>query len=237
MLGVTPDQIGMFDGKLFVIHEPKKCLTFAELGTANRLFRLSFPRDESFQSGISAEFTYDHPYNSLPNADRTDLGVYYPIVGHACHIVVAEIDEETGRVQFPRYIAVHDTGTIVNPKLVDGQIRGGIAQGIGTALYEQYLYDEEGQLLNASLSEYLVPSASEIPDIEIAHLETPSPFTQRGIKGCGEGGRLASIPAIASAIDDAFADEGVFVNILPVTPSALHRLRATAREDVSRRTQ
>jgi CO/xanthine dehydrogenase Mo-binding subunit len=89
-------------------------------------------------------------------------------------------------------------GTLVNPKTVEGQIRGGIDQGIGTALYEKYFYDDEGQLLTGSLADYAVPTSEEIPDIIVDHVQTPSPFTEFGIKGCGEGGRLAAMPAIAS---------------------------------------
>src|SRR4029450_9184741 len=168
----------------------------------------------------------DHPYTTMPNADRSDLGVFYPIVGHACHIVVVEIDEATNKTKTLHCVPVHDAGTIVNPKTVDGQIRGGIAQGIGTALYEKYHYDEDGQLLTASLGDYAIPTSLEIPDIIVGHVETPSPFTEFGIKGCGEGGRLAAMPAIASAIDDAFSDEGLSGGELPVTPSFLHALRA-----------
>jgi CO/xanthine dehydrogenase Mo-binding subunit len=225
LLGATPEQIVIHDGTLFVADAPERCIDLASLSAVSRAMRLSFPVGEEFSSGLSVDFTYDHPLATLPNDDRSDLGIFYPIVGHACHIVVIETDEGTGQVKFLRYVAVHDAGTVVNPKLVDGQIRGGVAQGIGTALYEQYQYDRDGQLLTGSLADYLIPTASEIPDLIIGHIETPSPLTEFGIKGCGEGGRLASIPAIASAIDDAFADERLFVDHLPMTPSALHALR------------
>ncbi|MFB6417794.1 xanthine dehydrogenase family protein molybdopterin-binding subunit [Bradyrhizobium tunisiense] len=230
LLGATSDRLVFYNGSVYVDTEPSRSLTYAELASAARYMRLSFPQGEDFQSGLTADFTYDHPKATLPNEDRSDLGIFYPIVGHACHIAIIEVDEATGGVSFVRYIAVHDAGTIVNPKLVDGQIRGGIAQGIGTALYEQYHYNEEGQLLTGSLADYLVPTASEIPDMIIGHIETPSPYTEFGIKGCGEGGRLASIPAVASAIDDAFSDEGIFVDTLPVTPPVLLDLRRKSEQ-------
>jgi CO/xanthine dehydrogenase Mo-binding subunit len=225
-LGVAADDLEHYDERIFCKNEPARGLSFAEIARAAHSFRLLFPADDSFRSGLIAQYTYDHPYTTMPNADRSDLGVFYPIVGHACHIVVVEIDEATNKTRILSYVAVHDAGTLVNPKTVEGQIRGGIAQGIGTALYEKYHYDEEGQLLTGSLADYAVPTSEEVPDIIVDHVETPSPFTEFGIKGCGEGGRLAAMPAIASAIDDAFADEGLFVNELPVTPSFLHELRS-----------
>lgn len=224
-LGVPQGALELYDERIFVKTDPTKGMTFAEIGRAANSFRLSFPEDESFRSGMTAQYTYDHPYTTLPNKDRSDLGVFYPIVGHACHIVIVEVDKPTNKIRILKYIAVHDAGTIVNPKTVDGQIRGGIAQGIGTALYEKYYYDENGQLLTGSLADYAIPTSVEVPDIVVDHIETPSPFTEFGIKGCGEGGRLAAMPAIASAIDDAFGDQGLFVDELPVTPSLLHALR------------
>ncbi|WP_363316838.1 molybdopterin cofactor-binding domain-containing protein [Chelatococcus sp.] len=226
MLGVAEDEVEVHDESVSVIGDPSRRQSFADIARAAHSFRLSFPGGEDFRSGLSAEHTYDHPYTTMPKADRSDLGVFYPIVGHACHIVVVEIDERTNQTRIVKYIAVHDAGTIVNPRIVEGQIRGGIAQGIGTALYEIYRYGEGGQLLTASLADYAIPTAHEIPDIVVDHVETPSPFTEFGIKGCGEGGRLACMPAVASAIDDAFRAEGLFVAELPVTPSHLHAMRS-----------
>lgn len=225
MLEIEEGDVVHQNSSFSAVSDPNHRVTLREVAVSAYLFRLSFPDGEDYRTGLTAEYTYDHPCASMPNADRSDLGIFYPIVGHACHIAIVEVDEGTGRVEFLRYVAVHDAGTIVNPALVDGQIRGGIAQGIGTALYEQYRYDENGQLLNGSLADYLVPTASEIPDIVIGHVETKSPFTEMGIKGCGEGGRLAAMPAIAAAIDDAFSDEKLYVDRLPVTPSVLRDLR------------
>lgn len=229
MLGVPEADIEIRDEHVALVADPSRAVSFADIARAAHSFRLSFPEGDDFRSGLSAEHTYDHPYTTMPKADRSDLGVFYPIVGHACHIVVVEIDERTNQTRILKYVAVHDAGTIVNPRIVEGQIRGGIAQGIGTALYEIYRYDPEGQLLTASLADYAVPTAHEVPDIVVDHVETPSPFTEFGIKGCGEGGRLACMPAVVAAIDDAFRDEKLFVATLPVTPSALHEMRrATA---------
>ena len=100
-------------------------------------------------------------------------------------------------------MAVHDCGTLVNPRSLDGHIIGGMAQGIGTALYEQYVYDADGNLLTQSYMDYLIPTAMEVPEVTIGHCETPSPWTPHGIKGGGEGGRMMAPAAIAAAIDDA----------------------------------
>lgn len=226
MLEVAEAELEIYDERVYLRSEPSKGKTFAEIARAAHSFRLSFPSDERYHSGLVAQYTYDHPLTTLPKPDRSDLGIFYPIVGHACHVVVVEVDEATNKVKFLRYVAVHDAGTVLNPKLIDGQIRGGIAQGIGTALYEKLVYDSSGQLLTGSLADYAIPTSEEIPDIIVDHVETPSPYTEFGMKGCGEGGRLAAMPAIASAIDDAFSDEGLYVDELPVTPSFLHALRA-----------
>ncbi|MCB1465353.1 MAG: xanthine dehydrogenase family protein, partial [Nitratireductor sp.] len=229
-LGVDAGALELFEEIVRVRDEPVRQLTLAEVARLAHSFRLDFPTNDSFASGLVAQYTYDHPIATPPSPDRSDLGIFYPIVGHACHIAVVEIDEATNQTRFLKYVAVHDAGTIVNPRMVDGQIRGGIAQGIGTALYEKYFYDENGQLLTSTLADYAIPTSMEIPDIVVDHVETPSPYTEFGIKGCGEGGRLAAMPAIAAAIDDAFGDEGLYIDELPVTPSFLHGLRAELRE-------
>ena len=134
---------------------------------------------------------------------------------------MVEVDVETGRVDFLKYLAVHDVGTVVNPRSLQGQIRGGIAQGIGIALYEEVRYDAAGQNLTSSLDEYLLPGAPDVPAIEIYHHETPSPFTEFGVKGGGEGGRMVSPPAITRAVEDALAPFGVTIAEMPITPEKI----------------
>ena len=128
------------------------------------------------------------------------------------------MDIKTGAIEIIRYVAVHDSGTVVNPQGLVGQVVGGIAQGIGAALMEECVFDNEGQLLSSTFGEYLLPSIHEVPDIEVYHHETPSPFTEYGIKGAGEGGRLVAPTALASAIEDALSPFGVKVSELPMTP-------------------
>ncbi|MBV9354714.1 MAG: xanthine dehydrogenase family protein molybdopterin-binding subunit, partial [Chloroflexi bacterium] len=150
-----------------------------------------------------------------------DLGAFYPIVSHACHMPVVEVDTQTGQVTVLRYIAVNDSGTVMNPKLLQGQVVGGIAQGIGAAFLEEYVYDENGQLATSTFMDYLLPTAHDVPDIRVHHHETPSPFTEYGVKGGGEGGRMVAPTALASAVEDALRPLGVRVSELPMTPQRI----------------
>ena len=139
------------------------------------------------------------------------------------HAVVVETDPETAEIRILRYCVVHDCGTLINPRIVEGQIHGGVAQGVGGALYERMVYDEHGQLVNASFMDFLMPYATEVPDtIEIDHLVTPSPLNPLGIKGAGEAGVIPSAALFASAIEDA---EGFPITSMPISPSELFGLR------------
>jgi aerobic carbon-monoxide dehydrogenase large subunit len=148
----------------------------------------------------------------------------------ATHAALVEIDPETYRVSVLRYVASEDCGRVINPMIVDGQVHGGVAQGIGAALYEEIVYDGEGQLLTGSLMDYLVPSACEIPPLEVSHIEALSPTTLGGFRGMGEGGTIGAPAAIANAVADALAPLGIEVTELPVTPERLFRLVAAARK-------
>jgi CO/xanthine dehydrogenase Mo-binding subunit len=157
----------------------------------------------------------------MPSDDRQNTGAFYPIVSHACHIPIVEVDPETGIVTLLKYYADNDCGTVMHPKHVEGQDIGGIVQGIGAALMEEYRYDEKGVLLSGSFREYLIPSAHEVPPIIVEHQETPSPVTPYGVKGAGEGGRLIAPTAVAAAVDDALKPFGVFIDELPMTPERI----------------
>ncbi len=161
---------------------------------------------DDFASGLDASYVYDHPLTTMPAADRSHLGIFYPIMGHMCHLALVEVDPKTGKVAILDYVAVHDAGTVVNPMTLAGHIRGGTAQGIGTALYEKFHYDEAGQLVTGTFADYLIPTLAEMPAaIRVGHVETPSPFTEYGIKGGGEGGRMGAPGALSGAIEDALA--------------------------------
>jgi carbon-monoxide dehydrogenase large subunit len=145
---------------------------------------------------------------------KVDTGTF----SYACHAAKVSVDTETGQVEILDYVIVEDGGTLVNPMIVEGQIYGGTAQGIGTALYEEMPFDEQGQPLATTLADYLLPSATEVPSIRIGHLETPSPYTRFGQKGIGEGGAIAPPAAIVNAVNDALAPLGVEITESPMTP-------------------
>jgi carbon-monoxide dehydrogenase large subunit len=131
---------------------------------------------------------------------------------------VVAVDPETGGVEILDYVVVEDAGVLVNPMIVDGQIVGGTAQGIGSALYEEMPFDGQGQPLASTLADYLLPGPPEVPNIRVLHMETPSPYTEFGQKGVGEGGAIGPAAAIANAINDALAVRGVELCEIPITP-------------------
>jgi CO/xanthine dehydrogenase Mo-binding subunit len=127
-------------------------------------------------------------------------------------------------VSFLKYVAVHDCGRIINPMIVEGQVHGGVAQGIGGAFFERLVYNEEGQLINASFMDYLIPTAAEIPFIAVDHVETPSPLNPLGVKGAGEAGVIPVSALFASAIDDALSPFGIRIREMPLHPCRLYEL-------------
>ncbi len=145
---------------------------------------------------------------------KRDTGTF----SYAAHAAVVAVDPETGETEILDYVVVEDGGTLVNPMIVDGQIIGGTAQGIGTALYEEMRFDAQGQPLASTLSDYLLPGPNEVPDIRIVHMETPSPYTRFGQKGIGEGGAIAPPAAITNAVNDALAGLGAELLVSPITP-------------------
>jgi carbon-monoxide dehydrogenase large subunit len=171
----------------------------------------------------------------LPPDARDELAAtktYDPVFGtttSATHIAAVEIDPETYQVRVDQFVVAEDCGKLVNPLIVDGQVHGGVAQGIGAALYEEVLYDEQGQIHTASLVDYLVPSACEIPPMKVVHLESESPTTLGGYRGMGEGGTIGAPAAIANALADALSPLRIEINELPVTPERLFRLVEAAR--------
>jgi carbon-monoxide dehydrogenase large subunit len=164
------------------------------------------------------------PHGLAPGLDAT---VYFdppgPTFSGAVHVAVVEVDRETGRVAVTRYALVEDCGTVINPMIVEGQIHGAVAQGIGEALLERIVYDDDGQLLTGTLMDYALPRADDTPRFEIEHLETPSPLMPGGVKGMGEGGTIGAPAAIANAVADAVRHLGVRITKLPIDPTSLMR--------------
>ncbi|MDP2119205.1 MAG: xanthine dehydrogenase family protein molybdopterin-binding subunit [Hoeflea sp.] len=169
---------------------------------------------------------------TLPLAARETLESqenYDPVLGtttSSTHIAEVEIDPETLSIRLTRFVVAEDCGRMINPQVVDGQVHGGVVQGIGVALLEELEFDATGQLLSASLADYLIPTSAESPHIEVIHLETVLPDNPGGFRGMGEGGTIGAPAAIANAVADALAHLGIGISELPITPSKLHRLIA-----------
>jgi CO/xanthine dehydrogenase Mo-binding subunit len=230
LLEANPDDLVLREGRVWV-RGTERSLSLADIGMKAYWYKFDLP--PGIESGLEGSFTYDHPYTTPPSEDRKDLGAFYPIMSHAAHIPVVEVDIKTGEVKFLKYVAVHDVGTVVNPRSLQGQIHGGIAQGIGVSLYEEVRYSPEGQNLTATFNDYLLPTAREVPNIEVYHHETPSPFTAFGVKGGGEGGRMVAPPAVTRAVEDALSPFGIRIDELPITPEKIVKWVAQAQTQSS----
>ncbi len=202
------DDLDLQDGKVFIRGVPGRSCTLGELAVVANPLRGTIP-EEWDQPGLEASRYFAPPRGTFAN------GV---------HAALLEVDVRTGMLNILKYVVVHDCGRIINPMIVDGQIQGGVAQGIGGAFYEKLVYDENGQLLTQTFMDYLIPTAMEIPRIEIAHIETPSPLNPLGVKGTGEAG-VIPVPALfAQALEDALADYGVTITEMPLSPNRLLEL-------------
>jgi carbon-monoxide dehydrogenase large subunit len=162
---------------------------------------------------------------------KRDTGTF----SYACHAVVVAVDTSLGQTEILDYVIVEDGGVLINPMVVDGQVFGGTAQGIGTALYEAMPYSEDGQPLASTLADYLLPGATEVPAIRIEHMETPSPYTEFGQKGIGESGAIGSPAAIANAINDALRPFNAAVHQLPASPRVILEALAVASREATTR--
>ena len=204
-LEVSPDDLDYANGSFTVKGSPDKEKTLKALA-----FSAWAAHDlpEGMEPGLEATATYDPPNFSWPGG---------------AHAAVVEVDVETGDARLARYVAIDDVGTVVNPIIVDGQVHGGITQGISTALYEEGVYDEEGNLQTANLVTYLVPSAAELPSFELDRTESKSPTNPLGVKGVGETGTIAAAPAVLGAVLDAVSHLGVEDIQMPATPERVWR--------------
>jgi CO/xanthine dehydrogenase Mo-binding subunit len=144
------------------------------------------------------------------------------------HAMIVEVDVDTAAVAITRYVVVHDCGTIINPMVVEAQVQGGVAHGIGNAMFEQLIFDDTGQLMNASFMDYLLPTALDVPTVELAHIETPSPLNPLGTKGVGEAGAIPTGAAFAQAVEDALFGTGVEITEIPLSPNRLFELMSLA---------
>jgi carbon-monoxide dehydrogenase large subunit len=169
---------------------------------------------------------WDHRRPSGVDAGLEETHYYEPPTvtwAYATHAAIVEVDVETGRVKIERYVVAHDCGVLVNPMLADGQVVGGVVQGVGGALAEAIAYDAHGQLLSGTLMDYAMPIATDVPGIELVHLQTPSPLNPLGVKGLGEGGAIAPPVTLANAVCDALSPFGIELNETPIRPEKLMR--------------
>jgi len=229
-LSVEPPQLVYQNGDVSLRAEPERRLSWSELiAIAHRNFH-RLP--EGMEPGLSASHVMQVPTGGqLPTADgRIQM---YPCVSFEFHLVFVTMHPEIARPEIRRYVVGHDCGTVINPKIVRGMTLGGIAHGIGAALYEEFAYNEDGQMIAQSFMDYLLPSSHEIPAIEIVHHETPSPHTVFGQKGSGESGYLGAPAAVASALNDALRPLGISINHLPMRASVLSDMIAAARTNSS----
>ena len=210
-LEVAADDLEFANGTFSVKGSPGKSMSIQDVA-----FQAHAAHDlpEGVEPGLEATAVYDPPNFSWPGG---------------AHAAVVEVDTETGDSRLVRYVAVDDVGTAVNPMIIDGQVHGGITQGIAAALFEEGTYDEDGNLLTTTMATYLVPSAAELPSFETDRIEAPSPTNPLGVKGVGETGTIAAAPAVINAILDALAPYGVEDIQMPATPERVWRAIAEAR--------
>jgi CO/xanthine dehydrogenase Mo-binding subunit len=166
-------------------------------------------------------------------ADEEGRAKSYLTAANACHLVMVEVDPETGKVEILKYLIADDCGTRLNPATVEGMTQGGVAQGVGAALLEEYVYDEDGQLLTSTFMDYLLPTIHEVPMTEKAALVTPSPFSPLGAKGCGEGAIHAAPAAVMCAVNDALSPLRALATEVPATPNRLWKLIQGAKSSAS----
>lgn len=197
------------EGKIFVKGAPDRSVTLGEIAGYSVMGAGGPPLPKGTQPGLDAEEYF-----------KPDVPAY----AYGAHVAVVEVDPDTGFVKLLNYVAGHDCGRMVNPMMVDGQVQGGVAHGIGDALIEELAFDENGTPQASTFLDYLLPLSTDIPPIETVHLESPCPTNPLGLKGCGEGGTIGALPAVASAIEDALKPLGVTVNDSLLPPSRVHAI-------------
>jgi CO/xanthine dehydrogenase Mo-binding subunit len=227
LMQTEPENIELMDGKFRLKGVPDAAMDVAQvagtmLGASNLLPPDIDPRPEA---------TYVWTAAGRTPADEEGRAKSYLTAAHAVHVVQLEIDRETGMVEIQRYCLVDDCGTRLNPATVEGQTDGSVAQGIGAALLEEYVYDDDGNLLTSTYMDYLLPTVGDVPTIEKGIVVTPSPFTPLGAKGCGEGAIHTTPAAILCAINDALEPLAVRANEVPASPNRLWNLIQKATEN------
>ncbi len=225
LLQVPAEQVELMDGQLRVKGAPAVAMPLAQVVGA--MLSRSDLMPEGMQAGASAVSVWTAPGRTAPDADGRCKS--YLTAANACHVVVVELDPDTGKTDILGYFIADDCGTRLNPANVEGMIQGGVAQGVGAALFEQYVYNESAQPLVSTFMDYLIPTINEVPMTQKAALVTPSPFAPLGAKGCGEGAIHTTPAAIVCAINDALAPLGTMVRETPASPHQVWSLIRAAR--------
>jgi carbon-monoxide dehydrogenase large subunit len=221
MLEVAPEDLEAEDEQISVRGSPTRSVSFDDVVSQAYLH----PHGK-FMDGIepaleaTRHFKIGNVYHQPETQGRLSS---YPTWPSASCAAVVEVDPDTGHTRLVRYVLVHDSGKIINPLLADANLQGGVAQGVGGAMYEQLVYDGAGQPLTTTFMDYTIPTAVEMPNVEIAHQETPSPFTPLGTKGVGESGVGGTLGSLCSAIENAFPELDLHLNELPLTPERVWR--------------
>jgi 2-furoyl-CoA dehydrogenase large subunit len=225
-LGIPEAELEYSQGDVRAMAHPDRMMTWEQLvEIAHRKYH-QLP--SGMDPGLQEKFVWEVPKGgALPTADgRVHM---YPCFSFEAHVVGVEIDPLTAQAQLVKYVCGHDCGVMINPDIVHGMTYGGIAHGIGAALYEKFAYSDNGQLASQTFMDYLIPSALEGPELGIVDHCTPSPLTEFGQKGSGEAGYLGAPAAISNAINDALSPLGTTIDELPMTPHALWRRMSAAR--------
>ena len=205
-LEADEDDIEIYDNRAYVKGSPDRAIEVREIAQLAYFGHTNRPADLE-EPALTSTRSYDPPEN----------------YNNSSYAAIVEVDVETGQVEVQRFVAVEDCGVMLNPTVVEGQVAGGVAQGIGMALLEEVVYDDDGQLLTGSLMDFLYPSMTELPAIEAIHIETPSPVTEGGIRGLGEAGLVTTPAAIVNAVADALSPFGVAFDRLPLSPDYVLR--------------
>jgi len=236
LLEVSRDDLELGEGTVRVKGAPGQSLTLGALATAANPIRYAYGKDASL---AALRLVKPRAGAVLRDGEEPGLearGYFAPeraTWASGQHAAIVEVDPATGNLTFVRYVVVHDCGVLINPTIVEGQIHGGVAQGIGGAFYEHLFFDDSGQLINASFMDFLMPTAVEIPEIEVAHLETPSPLNPLGVKGVGEAGTIPVAALVAEAIEDALSPFGVRIHEMPLSPARIRELIQQAQQSQS----
>jgi CO/xanthine dehydrogenase Mo-binding subunit len=225
VLEASPDDLEIADGIVQVRGTPGASIPLRTVAVLSNPLRYAFDEAARQATQFATPASDDEPPVAAGDAPGLEHRDYYSPIrstfASGAHAAVVEIDPATWEIDVVDYAVVHDCGNIVNPMIVEGQVHGGVAQGVGGALYERMAYDADGQLQNASFMDFLMPYASEVPDVVIDHQQTPSPLNPLGLKGAGEAGVIPGTAAIASAIEDA---TGRRIASMPISPTELYDL-------------